>query len=195
MQIGVHADGRVVVFDEGTQQLMVGSTRTTFPNLARWDAAGKISWASAPLHDWALAQAQSPAVGQNPPGLLTRYSDAYAVARAVTRLGKTVKALSYAIFGVALIMTWMMACWLLSSASSSGSAASSGAMVSVGLGSLLGPIIGIIAGPVVGFMIALPIHLLGVLVSAQGQILKATLDTAVHTSPLLSAEEVRSVLS
>jgi hypothetical protein len=33
------------------------------------------------------------------------------------------------------------------------------------------------------------IYVIGVLVSAQGQILKATLDTAVHTSPFLDDDQ------
>jgi hypothetical protein len=54
---------------------------------------------------------------------------------------------------------------------------------------------GIVIGLILGLVIGLPLYLLGVLISAQGQILSATLDTAVNTSPLISATEVSQMLS
>lgn len=36
---------------------------------------------------------------------------------------------------------------------------------------------------------------LGILISAQGQTLKATLDTAVNGSPLLTKDEMRQIMS
>lgn len=50
-------------------------------------------------------------------------------------------------------------------------------------------------GVLSAMVIAVPIFVLGVLVAAQGQILKATLDTAVHGSPFLEKEEMAKVMS
>ena len=41
------------------------------------------------------------------------------------------------------------------------------------------------AGLLAGLAVAIPTFVMGILLSAQAQILKATLDTAVHTSPFL----------
>jgi len=50
------------------------------------------------------------------------------------------------------------------------------------------------AGLLLGVVVAVPIFVLGVLVAAQGQVLKATLDTAVHSSPFLTKEEMARVM-
>lgn len=46
-----------------------------------------------------------------------------------------------------------------------------------------------------GITFAISVYVLGILVSAQGQILQAALDTAVNTSPLLTQEEMRQIMS
>jgi len=51
------------------------------------------------------------------------------------------------------------------------------------------------AGLLLGAVAAIPIYILGVLVSAQGEVLKATLDTAVHGSPFLKKEDMARVMS
>lgn len=50
-------------------------------------------------------------------------------------------------------------------------------------------------GIILGAIIAIPIYVLGVLVSALAQVLKATLDTAVHSSPFLTKEDMAKVMS
>jgi hypothetical protein len=192
MYFGVCSDGRPLRYEETTRLLQVGSSPVTFAQVIQWDAAGLISWDSQPLREWALAQGQSAAAIQSPLRLLTRYSDAYALARTITALGKTVKAISYGLFSVFTIIGLMNVC-----SQSSGGASSASGVGAIGVSgaSLLGPLVSIIGWPLVGFTIALPIYLLGVIVSAQGQVLKATLDTAVHTSPLLTPDEVSLVLS
>jgi len=52
-------------------------------------------------------------------------------------------------------------------------------------------VIGLVVGPIVGFVG----WAIGVLISAQGQIVKATLDTAVDSSPFLSNEERAKIMS
>jgi hypothetical protein len=101
--------------------------------------------------------------------LMTRYRDAYWAARAINGTGQTIKVL-----GIALAIVLTLAGWV--AASSFG--------VAFGFAAL-------IFGAVVG----IPVYVLGVIVAAQGQILKATLDTAVNSSPLLSRDEVREIMS
>ena len=100
--------------------------------------------------------------------VLPRYRDAYRVARTVTAFGATVKIIAFLI-GAAIVVAGLVA------ASQSGMFA--------------------VAGIVVAAIISIPIYILGVLVSAQGQTLKATLDTAVHSSPFLSKAEMREIMS
>jgi hypothetical protein len=50
-------------------------------------------------------------------------------------------------------------------------------------------------GIALAFVIAIPLYALGVLVSAHGQVLKASLDEAVHTSPFLTDADRASVMS
>ena len=52
-----------------------------------------------------------------------------------------------------------------------------------------------VGGAILGIIVAVPIFILGVLVSAQGQILKATLDTAVNSSQLLTKDEMQQIMS
>jgi len=100
--------------------------------------------------------------------VMSRYTDAYRVARVVTAFGATVKIIAFIIGGVILLAG-------CAAASQSGMFA--------------------MAGIVVAAVVSIPIYILGVLVSAQGQILKATLDTAVYSSPLLTKDEMRHIMS
>ncbi len=52
-----------------------------------------------------------------------------------------------------------------------------------------------VMGIVLAFVVAIPLYVLGILVAAQGEILKATLDTAVTNSPFLKKEEMAKVMS
>ena len=91
-----------------------------------------------------------------------RYFDAYLSARVIDGFGQTAKGLAIA-FGVV------------------------GLLASLILGSQGGfgvPLGVITAG--VAVAVGLILYVLGTLISAQGQLLKATLDTAVNSSPLLS---------
>lgn len=101
--------------------------------------------------------------------LMARYDDAYLVARTINAAGQTVKIAGFAV--AALI-------------------ALGGFVVASKVGAAFG-----FAGLFVGALAVLPFYALGVLVAAQGQILKATLDTAVNSSPLLSHDEIRQILT
>jgi hypothetical protein len=101
--------------------------------------------------------------------VLPRYMDAYLVARAIVAVGLTVKVSAFVIgAGVVLILL-----------ATAGSESARLAIGSLGLGIIVG----------------IPIYVLGILVGALGQILKATLDTAVNTSPLLTKDEILKIMS
>jgi hypothetical protein len=102
---------------------------------------------------------------------MKRYTDAYLTARAITSVGATVKILAN-LLGGGIALVGIIA-----------------GMKSVGF------IGGMIIGAVLGAILATPIYVLGILVSAQGQILKATLDTAVNSSQLLNKAEMRKIMS
>jgi hypothetical protein len=100
--------------------------------------------------------------------LQNRYADAYLVAQTVNGTGQTVKLVGF-LFAALVTVAGLMAA------------------------SKMGAAVGF-AGLFLGILVALPFYALGVLVSAQGQILKATLDTAVNTSPILSRDEIYYIL-
>jgi len=112
------------------------------------------------------SQASRPKGGRH--SLASRYTDSYLVARTVTAFGSIVKKIAGALGGGIIVMGLV--------------AGSQSAILAVG-------------GIVLGVIVAIPIYILGVLVAAQGQILKATLDTAVNSSPLLSKDEMRQIMS
>lgn len=108
--------------------------------------------------------------------LMHRYRDAYSLARVTTDFGSAIKILGIIIAVVIVIFG------VVGSESAGRTARDvSGAMI---LASLL-----------VGAIVGLSFYFVGVLVSAQGQILKATLDSAVNTSPFLSSENRAKIMS
>jgi len=99
---------------------------------------------------------------------MSRYTDAYLAARTITAFGAIVKGIAFVIGGGIFL---------------------------VGLITSYQSWQYIVGSIMLGVVIGIPIYVLGVLVSAQGQILKATLDTAVNSSPLLSADEMQQIMS
>ena len=101
---------------------------------------------------------------------MSRYTDAYLIARTITAFGETVKVIAFVIGGGI-------------------------ALFGLVAGSYSKHYEAFVGGIILGAIVAIPIYVLGILVAAQGQILKATLDTAVNTSPLLSKDEMREIMS
>lgn len=101
----------------------------------------------------------------------SRYSDAYVVARTVDGVGLTIKT-------VGILIGALLALASLASASKGGA------------GILLA-----FMGIAVAGTIATVLFLLGTLASAQGQILKATLDTAVNSSHFLTDQDRARIMS
>lgn len=103
------------------------------------------------------------------PRVIKRYQDAYLVARATNGIGSAVKTIGI-ILGVIIAL----------------------AGIAIGLNSKL---VFIIGGLILGAVVAIPLFVLGVFVAAHGQVLKATLDEAVHTSPFLTDDERATTMS
>jgi hypothetical protein len=101
-----------------------------------------------------------------------RYTDAYVVANAIITTGTIVK-----VVGVVLAAVTVLVVLVLTSSVGAGNFT----FWSIG-GLLLGALVGLI------FWIA------GVFVTAQGQLLRALLDTAVNTSPLVSNTEKERIM-
>jgi hypothetical protein len=104
---------------------------------------------------------------------MKRYKDAYIVARATSGLGGTIKVLGWIFGGIVAIAGW-----------------------AIGLQSDGAPNQLIMyGGLILGAIIAIPLWVLGILITAQGEIIKAALDEAVHTSPFLNNDQRASVMS
>jgi hypothetical protein len=111
-----------------------------------------------------------PTIRQSETGISHRYTDAYRVASAVIAFGTTVKVIGFLVGSLIALAGF---------ASSAGPLGSSAALIGgLGLGALTGFF----------FWIA------GVLVTAQGQLLRASIDTAVNGSPLLSDVEKAKIM-
>ena len=102
---------------------------------------------------------------------INRYWDAYLVARATTTIGSVVKTVGI-LFGILIVLIGLL----------------------MGADSRGNPML-IVAGLLLGVLVAIPFCVLGILVSANGQILKANLDGAVHSSPFLDDQQKASVMS
>jgi len=124
---------------------------------------------------------------------LRRYDDAYSVASALVRQGKRYKAIGSVLVFISILLGAFSLLALLA-----GLAPGSGQQNPFGTG-FRGPSSGVLG--IGGLFISLGIGSIGswlirsgTLLSAQGQLLFAQLDIAVHTSPFLDTEEKRSVL-
>jgi ribosomal protein L40E len=106
--------------------------------------------------------------------VMKRYKDAYIVARVTNGFGGMIKAIGIIIGGLLALVGFMVA--------SNGGPRD--------LMSILG-----IAGIVVGIIAGAWFYIVGVLVSAQGQILKASLDSAVNNSPFLTNKHRAKIMS
>jgi len=141
-------------------------------NSQDWRQIGTIIGVNPSPMDQGLGKPTSGPSSAQPPvssGSLTRrYRDAYLTARSITAVGATVKVLAFVVGGLVALVGL--------------AAGSQSTQFAIG-------------GIILGVILAFPFYVLGVLVSAQGQILKATLDTAVNSSPLLTKDEMRQMMS
>lgn len=103
--------------------------------------------------------------------VMSRYRDAYLVARTIVGMGSAIKGTGI----VALIVIVLLKLVVATQGQSN--------LITSLNESLFGIVVGV------------PVFALGILVSAQGQILKATLDTAVNNSPFLSDDQRAEMMS
>jgi hypothetical protein len=113
------------------------------------------------------------AVGSITTSLWGRYHDAYLIARATAAIGQVVKSI-----GVGLRVIIALGAVVLATQTQGSQSA-----------------ILVLGGVIAGAVVAIPLFVLGILVAAQGQVLKAALDAAVHTSPFLQKEDMTRIMS
>lgn len=106
--------------------------------------------------------------------LIKKYGDAYRIGRGLTKLGRLAKGLAL-LLGV---LTFLAALLLAS------------ANYPPGLGTTTTVLVGLL----MSILVAVPAFLLGALVNALGQILIATLDTAINTSPFLDNTQKSQIM-
>jgi len=96
--------------------------------------------------------------------LQARYVDGYRAAAIIDGFGSMVKIIGFAMAGLSLLIGLSAGRW------------------------------GFLGGLLVGGMFCALFFVLGVFISAQGQVLKAALDGAVHTSPFMTDEQKATIL-
>jgi hypothetical protein len=122
--------------------------------------------------------------------VVDRYLDLYRVARFLDGLGTTVKTVGV-ILGVAIFILFFIIGAVASSQPASpfgpprSSSQTDGGFI----------LVWVIVGAIIGASVGGVLFILGVLVSAQGQILLAQADAAVHTSPFLTREDKAKAMS
>jgi len=123
-----------------------------------------------------------------PTNVLTRYQDGYRLARVINGMGQACKIVSV-IIGVVILFTGLVVQANHPTITTGGTGAgTNGFEISpYGTTSLLAFLVAIVVG-FIGWIF-------GVLLAAQGQILKAQLDTAVHNSPFLNDAQRIEVMS
>jgi len=118
--------------------------------------------------------------------VLNRYKDGYLVAKTLDGFGRTLKVLGAVIGGGIMFFGFIVGSTFASAASSIGGS------VGTGAGSFFFFLFSFgIWGAVIGGIF----WVMGTLVSAQGQVLKAQLDGAVHSSPFMSDVDKARVMS
>jgi len=111
-----------------------------------------------------------------------RYKDAYKVSKAVVAIGKFIKVVGAILGAIVGFISLLVG----------------GAMSQ--LGGMSGrndgvAFIALVVGALYGGIVFLIFYVVGVIVSAQGQILKASLDNSVHSSPFVNNDEKARIMS
>jgi hypothetical protein len=130
---------------------------------------------------------------KSPSPFVNRYLDLYRAARLLVGLGITVK-----IVGVVAAIVIFLFWFIVGAAAASQTPSSSPFGPSPATQSAAQTVtffVCVVIGAVFGALVGGLFFLLGVLISAQGQLLMAHADSAVHTSPFLSNEERAAAMS
>jgi hypothetical protein len=102
--------------------------------------------------------------------LVNRYDDAYLLSKTINSAGQSIKLVGFVIAGVFVLVGFLAAKTVVG---------------------ITGTLVAFLFGAAGGILL----YGLGVLICAQGQILMAALDTAVNSSPILSKDEIRAILT
>ena len=129
--------------------------------------------------------------GNNP--AINRYLDLYRAARLLTALGTTIKTVG--IILAAIIFSFWFIVGIAAVSQSQPSSPFGPSTATQSAAQTVTFFICIIIGAVFGVTVGGLFFLLGVLISAQGQLLLAHADSAVHTSPFLNNEERAAAMS
>lgn len=145
----------------------------TYPQLAKrtdiqWEAVSQLL-----THEVLPEPSASPAEESQGFSNVARYRDAYLVARATASIGYAVKNIGIGL-GLVIVLGAVIA-----------ATQTQGIQIAAIL----------FGGVLVAAVVGVPLFVLGILVAAQGQILKATLDSAVHTSPFLQKQDMAKIMS
>ena len=106
------------------------------------------------------------------PRLKSRYKDAFNIAGVIVGVGVAFKVIGV-ILGILIVLIAIVA----------GSDGRGGASI------------GLVGGSIVGVVVGAFFYVIGTIVSSQGQILQATLDSAVNTSPHINNSEKAEIMS
>lgn len=154
-----------------------GQTYDTLKQRTEWTTIGgsfkaaDIPSGSLPADSSISRVPRSDAVARS---VMSRYRDAYHVARATTAIGGTVKVIGIVLASLVVLVVIAIALYAFNER---------------GIMQVSIPAV------VFGLIFGIPVYVLGILVSAHGQVLKATLDSAVHTSPFLTDDQKLKVMS
>ena len=107
-----------------------------------------------------------------------RYEDLYRAAKVMTGLGETVKVVGLVAAAIIFIVWFLVAVG-----------------ASQGFGGVVAFFMCLVIGGAFGALVGGLFFLLGVLISAQGQLLMSHADAAVHTSPFLSDQQRAAAMS
>ncbi len=155
---------------ENPENFLLPSERSSVPNLVESRAKGETKGGTLPPE----SRISKPlSEGVEVKALMSRYWDAYVIAKVTVGLGEVIKV-------IAIVLAVLTALGALLMAGQ------------IGGGEAVVPFfLGIIGAAFVGGQF----YLLGVIVMAQGQILKASLDGAVNSSPFLQNEHRAKIMS
>jgi hypothetical protein len=158
---------------------IAGDWQVQRPGESQWRTVAEQLGIEIPSGQVASAETSAPSTGSRSlpfAALRSRYRDAYRMATGAVVIGGTLKIMAVCAGGFVLIMSMLPV---------------SRAIAVTGGADTTALLIGLVAAVLVG----VPLYALGILVSAHGQMLKATLDTAVNTSPLLENDQKASIMS
>jgi hypothetical protein len=163
-----------VTYEYTADEIHSQSANGSLPDQCLIQEKGFMNWVSLKdfLRDPAITQqVQTSSYRAGTNKAATRYRDAYLVANMTDGFGKVVQGIGILIGALVVLASFVF-----------------GLNVEY-------PLAVCFVGVIAGAMIAIPLYVLGILVTANAQMLKASLDSAVHSSPFLSDAQKAQVMA